>query len=367
MAVAVGDNAWLAAILKFEAALAAAQAELNIIAREAAAAIADACRPERFDVAVVGRAAVSSASPVVPVVDALRGLVGSHFAGFVHLGATSQDAMDTAMMLVSRDALDALLRDLTGLARECLTLVERYRDTPMAARTLMKVALPTTFGCKAAMWLQGIVEARRRLAVVRRGGLVVQLGGPAGTFGRRDVVTALARELNLAVPELPWHAARGRVVELGGAVAQAAGAAAKVAGDLILLAQDEVGEVDFKKAGTSSAMQHKRNPARAIEARAAFAGACAQAGVLMASMVGEHERAAGSWQAEWPALSELFRLSAGVIGRTLEATADVQPRPDRMRSTMERFVPPPYDEHVQAAAALAARAIELYTKELSDE
>jgi 3-carboxy-cis,cis-muconate cycloisomerase len=231
----------------------------------------------------------------------------------------------------------------------------------------MKVALPTTFGCKAAMWLQGVMEARRRLAAFSPGRLAVQLGGPVGTFDRQDVVAGLARELSLAVPALPWHTARGRIVELGGAVVETAGAAAKISGDLILLAQDEIGEIELGEAGVSSAMQHKRNPARAIEARAAFAGACAEAVVLTASLAGEHERAAGSWQAEWPALSEVFRLAAGAVGRTLEAVAVIRPQTDRMRSTMERFVPPPHEEHVQAAAALAARAIELYAKELTDE
>jgi 3-carboxy-cis,cis-muconate cycloisomerase len=367
MAGAMGDIAWVGAILRFEAALATTQAHLGIVPPEAGAAISDACRPSLFDIDGIARAAVASASPVVPLVAALRELVGPGFAPFVHFGATSQDAIDTSMMLVAREGLDLLLGDATSLGRECLLLAGRYRATPMAARTLMKVALPTTFGCKAAMWLQGVMEARGRLSAFRRDRLAVQLGGPVGTLGPQDVVAGLARELSLAAPDLPWHSARGRVVELAGALVQVAGAAAKISGDAILLAQDEVGEIVFEEAGVSSAMPHKRNPARAIEARAAFAAACAQAGVLNASMAGEHERAAGAWQAEWPAVSELFGVAGGAVARTLEAVVDMRPQTDRMRSNLERFVPQPHDEHLRAAATMAGRAIDLFAKELGDE
>ncbi|MGH2490307.1 MAG: lyase family protein, partial [Candidatus Limnocylindria bacterium] len=286
MAEAVGDDAWLAAMLRFEAALASAQARADLIPAEAANVIRAACEPARFDVGAIGRDAVTSATPVVPLVDALKRAVGERGAEFVHRGATSQDAVDTAMMIVARDGLDLLIGELSELASRCAALAKRYRDTPMAGRTLLVQARPITFGLKAATWLSGVIDARARLAEIRRSRLAVQLGGAVGTrdgFGSSgaQVVADVAKELGLAVPEpLPWHSDRGRVAELGAALAIAAGAAAKIALDVILLSQTEVGEVTEASPGRSSAMPDKRNPAHAVEARAAFAGVVAQAGVL---------------------------------------------------------------------------------------
>jgi 3-carboxy-cis,cis-muconate cycloisomerase len=367
MARATSDEAWLVAMLRFESALATAQGRLGLISPEVARRIAAACDPAEFDVALIGSHAVASASPVVSMVARLRELAGDAAGPYAHRDTTSQDVIDTAMMLVARDGLDLLLDDLSALGRACLALAERHRETPMTARTLMRAALPTTFGCKAGMWLQGLMESRRRLRTIRHDRLAVQLAGPVGTLDRPDLVAELARELDLRAPELPWHSARGRVVELGGAIAQAAGAAAKIAGDVLLLLQDEVGEVTLAQVGESSAMAHKRNAAAAVEARAAFKTACAQASVLSASAAGEHERSAGAWQAEWPALSELLRTTAGTVGRTLEVVEGLQPDPERMRDNLERYVPPPHDAHIRAAAAMAGRAIEMYTKELRDD
>jgi len=364
---ATSDEAWLVAMLRFESALATAQGRLGLISPDAAGRIAAVCDPAGFDVALIGTQAAVSASPVVPVIARLRQLAGDAAGPYVHRDATSQDVIDSAMMLVARDGLDLLLDDLSTLARACLMLAQRHRETPMAARTLLRAALPTTFGCKAGMWLQGLMESRRRLRVIRRDRLAVQLAGPAGTLNRPDLVAELASELALRTPALPWHTARGRVVELGGALVQAAGAAAKIAGDVLLLVQDEVGEVTLAEAGASSAMAHKRNAAAAVEAQAAFKTACAQAWVLSASAAGEHERAAGAWQAEWPALSELLRMTAGAVGRTLETVGALRPDAERMRDNLERYVPPPHDEHIRAAAAVAGRAIEMYTKELRDD
>src|SRR5262249_52082629 len=189
-------------------------ARLELIPGSAATAITAACDPARFDVEEIGRAAVMAATPVVPLVDALRREVGGEAAGFVHYGATSQDVLDTAMMLIAREPLDLMLVDLSALASECAALAHRHRDTQMAGRTLLQQARPISFGFKAAMWLMGVVEARRRLAAIRSGGLAVQLGGPVGTldsFGPRaaELMTCLARELELVDPGFPGtlHAA----------------------------------------------------------------------------------------------------------------------------------------------------------------
>ncbi|HKF19547.1 MAG TPA: 3-carboxy-cis,cis-muconate cycloisomerase [Candidatus Dormibacteraeota bacterium] len=368
MADAVSDTAWLAAMLRFEAKLAAVEAQLELIPPGAATAIAAACDPGRFDVEAIGQAAAASATPVVPMVDALRREVGGDAVRFVHYGATSQDVLDTAMMLVAREALDLLLADLSALASECAALAERHRGTQMVGRTLLQQARPITFGFKAAMWLMGVLDARRRLAAIRAGRLALQLGGPVGTldtFGPRasELVTRLARELGLAEPELPWHSTRGRVAELGSALSIAAGAAAKIALDLSLLAQTEVGEVAEAAGGPSSAMPHKRNPARAVEARSAFAGVTAQACVLHAAMAGEHERSAGTWQSEWPALSEAFRLTAGAVGRTREALTGLQVDTGRMRDNLGRLEGSGQSEDLASAQALVDRALAIYHRE----
>jgi 3-carboxy-cis,cis-muconate cycloisomerase len=326
-------------MLRFEAALAAAESRLGLVPAPAAAAIGAACDPGRFDVEAIGRDARASATPVLPLVDALRKTCGSEAAEYVHHGATSQDVIDTAMMLVARDALDLLLQDLTALAAKCAELAERHRGTVMAGRTLLQQARPITFGLKAAGWLVGVLDARRRLQEIHDGGLAVQLGGAAGTqdvFGKRgpEVILELAAELGLSAPPMPWHSNRVRVAELGAALAIGAGAAAKVALDVVLLAQTEVGEVAEARPGRSSAMAHKSNPVHAVEARAAFAGVVPQAGILLYAMPGEHERAAGAWQAEWPAVSEAFRLTAGVVARTREALDGLQVDVEKMRANL---------------------------------
>lgn len=361
MAEAVGDEAWLAALLRFEAALASAQARASLIPAAAATAIRDACDSRRFDIAAIGRDAVASATPVVPLVHELKRAVGKDAAEYVHHGATSQDAIDTAMMLIARDALDVLIDDLSDLAARCAALARRYRDTAMTGRTLLVRARPVTFGLKAATWLTGVLDARERLVDLRARRLAVQLGGAVGTrdaFGPSGerIVADVAKELDLVVAEpLPWHSDRGRVAELGAALAIAAGAAAKIALDVILLSQTEVGEIAEASPGRSSAMPDKRNPSHAVLARAAFAGVVAQSGVLAAAMAGEHERSAGAWQSEWPALNEAFRLAAGTVARTCDAVTDLVVHEDRMRANLG----PDYVES-KTARALVDRALAFY-------
>jgi len=364
MAEATSDVAWLAAMLRFESALASAHARAGLIPEPAAERITEACDAMRFDVAAIGREAARSASPVLPLVDALKKAVDQDAAPYVHHEATSQDALDTAMMLVARDGLDLLIADLDRLGGTCATLAHEHRETPIAGRTLLQAALPITFGFKAAMWLEGVDDARRRLVAIRRGGLAVQLGGPVGIFAAREVVVDLATSLDLLAPELPWHSSRGRVASLGAALAVAAGAAAKIALDVALLAQSEVAEVDVAAPGRSTAMPHKRNPAAAVEARAAYSLAVAQAGVLLGAMAGEHERSAGAWQSEWPALGELLRLTAGCVDGAARLLSGLHVDVERMRSNLG---PDAELSGIQAAAAIADRAVLLHKKESGDE
>ncbi len=369
MAEAVSDRAWLKAMLRFEAALAQAESSLGFVSESNAARIVAACSPDLFDLRTIGVEAAASASPVVPLVEALKRAAGADAAHDVHRGATSQDAIDTAMMLVSRDGLDLILAGLLRLAAGCAELAKRHRSDPMAGRTLLRSALPITFGLKCANWMMGVFEARRSLAFFYENRLAVQLGGPVGTldaFGDRgfEVMSLLAQNLGLPAPELPWQTSRNRILELVTGLAIAAGASAKIAVDLLLLSQDEVGEVAVAGTGRSSSMPHKRNPAQAIEVRAAFAGAAAQAGMLIGLSPVEHERAAGSWQAEWPAVSEAFRLSAGAVDRTVQALTGLQVDTAQMRRNISTASGSIID--VGASEALVDRALGIYARETSN-
>ncbi|HWF35167.1 MAG TPA: lyase family protein [Solirubrobacteraceae bacterium] len=349
-----GDAAWLQALLDVEAALARACASEELIPAHAAEAIAAACRPERFDAAAIGREGGEHASVVVPLVRALREAVGDKLAGYVHLGATSQDILDTAQMLVARRALAPVLGDAESAADAAARLADAHRDTAMTARTLLQAALPTSFGLRAAGWLTGIDEARRRLEAARVRELAVQMGGPVGN---RDpaIAARVAAELGLAEPTLPWHANRGRVASLAAALGILAGALAKIARDVTLLAADEVGEVREggpAGRGASSAMAHKRNPVAAVSVLACARRVPGLVTTLVAGMEQEHERAAGAWQAEWGTVSELLTLTGSAAAWARDLLEHLEVNPDRMRA---RVAAPEAD--LGAASELIDRAL----------
>jgi 3-carboxy-cis,cis-muconate cycloisomerase len=341
VAEAVGERAWLQAMLDFEVALARAQAELHLIPHGAAETIAAAAHAEDFDAAAIGAAAARGGNPAQPLVRALTAAVASPSArGHVHKGATSQDVIDTAAMLVTRVALDLTLVDLRAAADAAAVLARDHRDTPMAARTLLQQAVPTTFGLKAAGWMVALDAAADRLEAVRSTRLAVQLGGAAGTLASLGpqgpaVVRELARLLGLAEPLLPWHTDRTRVGELAGALGEAAGAIAKPARDVTLLSQTEVGEVREGAGGGSSTMPHKQNPVASISALACARRAPALAGALLGSMDHEHERAAGAWHAEWAPLMDLL-VAVGAGASWLRAClSDLEVDAQRMRTNLD--------------------------------
>ncbi|MGZ8716753.1 MAG: lyase family protein, partial [Gaiellaceae bacterium] len=256
---AVSDAAWLDAMLDVERALVNAGASAGVVPAGAAAAVAEQCDPALYDVGKLCEAGRATGNPAEPLVRALRERVGGDAARWVHVGATSQDVMDSAAMLVARNALGLIDDELEGVARACARLAEEHRDTVMAARTLLQQAVPTTFGLKAAGWLVAVLDARSRIGRLT---LPAQLGGAAGTlavFGENgpEVVRLFAVELDLAEPPLPWHAHRGRVAELAGALGAVGSASAKIGLDVVLLAQTEVGEVSEAEGGGSSTMPHK--------------------------------------------------------------------------------------------------------------
>ncbi len=258
----------------------------------------------------------------------------------MHQGATSQDVVDTAAMLVARVALDLILVDLRGAADAAAALAAGHRDTPMPGRTLLQQAVPTTFGLKAAGWMVALDAAADRLSAVRETRLAVQLGGAAGTLASLGadgpaVVRELARLLGLAEPLLPWHTDRTRVGELAGALGEAAGAIAKPARDVILLSQTEVGEVREGAAGGSSTMPHKQNPVASISALACARRAPALAGALLGSMDHEHERAAGAWHAEWAPLTDLLVAVGAAAAWLRECLSGLEVDRERMRENLD--------------------------------
>jgi 3-carboxy-cis,cis-muconate cycloisomerase len=376
----VADAAWLRALLDAEAALARAAATVGLIAAADAAAITAACTAVPPDAGEIGREAASSGTPVVPLLRRLRARLPESAASAVHLGATSQDIVDTAAMLVAHRALRPLLADLAAAADLAAGMADRYRDTPTAGRTLLQKAMPTTFGLVAAGWLSGLDRARRRLEAVRADGLAVQLGGAVGTlaaYGSARIaagagepvapaddspaadpgvamVAAFAGELGLAEPALPWHTERTRIADLAGALGAAAGAIAKVARDISLYAQTEVGELaEGDGEGESSTMAHKHNPVRAISAAAAAAQAPGLVATLLAAMPHEYQRAAGAWHAEWRPLRALLESTGSAAYQLRRSLAGLRVDVDRMRANLGE-VP---DDSFGSAAELVGRAL----------
>jgi 3-carboxy-cis,cis-muconate cycloisomerase len=353
LAAAVADDAWVAAMLEAEAALAAAQAAEGVISAEAAEAVAEACKGD-FDalaLAVAGRAA---ANPVVPLVKRLR-----ETAPEAHHGATSQDILDTAAALVTIRALTLAIEHFDAAISACARFADEHRGTIMAGRTLMQLAQPITFGLKAANWLTALAEARVSLMTAD---VPAQLAGATGTLselGGPAVVRRFAESLDLGAPEHPWHANRVPVADLAMGLALAAGTAEKVALDIVLLAQNEVGEVSESAEGgrgSSSAMAHKQNPVGAIRARAAARSARGAVSVLLEAMAGEHERAAGAWQSEWGALSTALAGTGGAIWSLREALEGLTIDAERMAANADGL---PGELDMVTVNTMIDRALEL--------
>lgn len=327
VAAAVSDEAWVQAMLDVEAALGGA-------ALDAAA----------LDIAQLGREAAAHASPVVPLVERF---------GETHAGATSQDILDTAMMLVAKRALATLLDDARAAADAAAALAERHRDTAVMGRTLLQPAIPTSFGLRAAGWMTAIDEARRALGELP---LAVQMGGPVG---HRDPVVAaeVARRLGLEAPVIAWHTDRVLPARLSASLGVLAGVLSKIARDVTLSAELREG---VPGRGGSSAMAHKHNPVAAVSVLACAKRAPGLVATMLTCMEQEHERAAGAWQAEWGTVSELLRLtgSAAAWGRDLLEHLEVDE--DAMRAGAGAG---PGDEpDLGASSALIDRALEAHRR-----
>lgn len=320
LAPLVSDRAWIGALLEVEAALTASAVGIGRATEADADAVADAAAAlaRDLDPAELGALAAGGGNPVIPLVTILRDRADAP-ATAVHVGATSQDVMDSALMLLARRAGELVRGHLADAADAAATLARTHRATPAIARTLGQQALPTTFGALAAAWLTGLDDARTELDRALAA-LPVQYGGAAGTLaavapGGLTFADDLADRLGLARQTVPWHTVRTPITRLASALGVAAGAVSKPATDIVLMAMTEIGEVSEDAPGGSSAMPHKRNPVSAIAARAAARRVPGLVATVLSCADHEFARAAGAWHAEWEAVTELLRMTGGAAHR----------------------------------------------------
>jgi 3-carboxy-cis,cis-muconate cycloisomerase len=340
------DVAYLQAMLDFEAALARAEAAVGVVPEGAATPIGQACKAGAFDLAGLAEAATRSGNLAIPLVKALTAEVAKGdalAARFVHWGATSQDVIDTATMLVLRAAIDVLLADLDRAIKGFAGLARAHRNTAMVARTWLQHALPMPFGLKLAEYAAALNRSRKRLRRLRQEELALQFGGAAGTLAALGdkglgVAERLAEELKLPLPEAPWHTHRDRIAEAASVLAILAGSCGKIARDVSLLMQTDVAEA-FEPAGVgrggSSTMPNKRNPVAAASALGAATMAPNLAATIFASLVQEHERSAGPWHAEWPTLPTLLLVTSGALAATVDLAEGLEVDAIRMRQNLD--------------------------------
>ncbi len=340
------DEGRVQGMLDFEAALARAEARVGLIPQNVVSDITQSCRAELFDFDALAIAIGNAGNSAIPLVKALGKRIAAHSPEaerYVHMGATSQDVMDSGLILQIRDAIDVLERDLGQLGDALTQQAQVHEATPLAGRTWLQQATPVTLGMKIAGWLGAITRHRQRLNEIKPRVLCLQFGGASGSLAALGdqafkVAEALADELQLHLPEQPWHTQRDRLVEFASLLGLIAGSLGKLGRDVSLLMQTEVGEVFEPSApgkGGSSTMPHKRNPVGA----AVMIGAATRAPGLVATMFSampqEHERSLGLWHAEWETLPELCCLVSGSLQQALQVVPGLQVDAECMRVNLE--------------------------------
>ncbi len=340
------DVAYLQRMLDFEAGLARAEAAVGVIPPSAVAPIDAACKAASFDLTQLAQAATRSGNLAIPLVKALTAEVAKadqEAARYVHWGATSQDVIDTAAMLMLRSGIEALLGDLDRAIAAFAKLARAHRNTAMVARTWLQHALPMPFGLKLAEYAAALHRSRLRLSRLLRETLALQFGGAAGTLAALGdaglaVAEKLAEELRLPLPEAPWHTHRDRIADAASVLAILSGTCGKIGRDISLLMQTDVAEA-FEPSGEgrggSSTMPHKRTPVAAASALAASTMAPNLAATIFAAQVQEHERSAGPWHAEWPTLPTLLLVSSGGLAATVDIAEGLEVDVGRMRANLD--------------------------------
>jgi 3-carboxy-cis,cis-muconate cycloisomerase len=343
MRAVFSEQGFVQKMLEVEAALARVQARLGIIPAAAAAAITAAAKVERVSLAEIGASTRVVGYPVVAVVKALGRAAGGDASRYVHWGATTQDIMDSALVLQMRDGLDLIDGTLREIVAGLAEKAARYRGTVMAGRTHLQHALPVTFGYKCAVWLAPLIDHLARIEALRARALTVQFGGAVGTLASlgqqgRAVTEGLAQELGLAVPDAPWHVNRERVVEVACCLGLVCGNLAKLATDVMLLMQSEIGEAfepHQSGRGGSSTMPQKRNPIACEYIIAAARGVHALVPLMLQAMAQDHERATGPWQSEWLAMPQIFVLAAGGLAQAAVLAQGLTIDAERMRRGLD--------------------------------
>jgi 3-carboxy-cis,cis-muconate cycloisomerase len=342
MRAVFSDRARVGAMLRMEAALACAQSRFGLVPEALAPAI-EAIGPDDLDMATIGDDTFLAGVPTIPFVKAVQQKLPKELEPSFHKGATTQDIVDTALVLQMRDAFALIARDIDAILAGLTKLASAHRATPCVGRTYGQHAAPLTFGYKVAVWAVGIGEVAGQLPWLRERVLVASLGGPVGTLaglGSKGpaVADAFAHELGLGSAPITWHALRARMVETGAWLAALMGALAKMAADVAHLASTEVGEVAepyVPGRGGSSAMPHKRNPVSATVILSAHMAAKGHVAILLDAMVAAHERPAGAWHAEWHALPQLFGLASGSLREARGLAEGLVVDADRMRTNLE--------------------------------
>jgi 3-carboxy-cis,cis-muconate cycloisomerase len=328
-------------MLDFEAALARALARSGVAPENSVAPIEAQCHAKLFSNDALARAAALAGNLAIPLVKELTALVAKSdekAAGFVHFGATSQDVIDTGLVLQLREAFDETEKELARLSVILARLTEANRRTVVAGRTWMQQATPITLGLKFASWLDAIERHRKRFAEVRKRAEALQFGGAVGTLAAlgndgAKVATFLAGELRLALPEIPWHAQRDRLAEVATTYGLLAGTLGKIARDISLMSQTEMGELAEPSApgrGGSSTLPQKRNPIGCTVILAAAIRVPPLVSTMLAGMIQEHERGLGGWHAEWETLPEICTLTTGALSHLIEIVDELQIYPDAM-------------------------------------
>lgn len=340
------DQTRVQRMLDFEAALSRALEKTGVAPKKSAAAVATQCHSKLYSHAELARAAAKAGNLAIPLVKALTARVAKSSktaAGFVHLGATSQDVIDTAVVLQLRDAMDDTGASLLRLSRQLEKLATAYRETVLAGRTWMQQAAPITLGLKFAGWLDAIDRHRERLAQTRQRVEVLQFGGAVGTLAALGakgprVAAALARELKLALPGISWHAQRDRFAEVAAAYGLLVGTLGKIARDISLLAQTEIAELAEPAAvgrGGSSTLPQKQNPVGCSVILSAAIRVPALVSTMLSAMVQEHERGLGGWQAEWETLPEICMLAAGALAHLEQILAGLEVDEEAMARNLQ--------------------------------
>ena len=342
MRAVFSDRARLGAFLEVEAALAEAEARQNIVPAALASAIRK-LKADDFDIAAIGARTADAGVPTIPFVKAAEAMLPEKLRGGFHKGATSQDVIDTALVLQMRAAFTLIAADLDAIIAGLSALAKKHRRTPQVGRSLGQHAVPISFGYAAAVWLAGVADCAGELPALRIRALVASLGGPVGTLaGLGADAPAVSRDfaaiLGLGEAPIAWHTARGRIVAVAAWLTAILGALAKIATDVVFLSATEVGEVNEAPAtgrGGSSAMPHKQNPVSATVILAAHTAATGALGALTAAMAAGQQRPAGAWQSEWHTLPPLFGLASGALREARRLAETLVVHPNRMRANLD--------------------------------